>query len=272
MYIITTGLNPHDDYICHYGRKGMKWGEHIYSRDDIKRLKKFMRTDTAKEYASKYKTWEKEHYSKLGYKRGIFSNKLEKGSELSRYTSVKNEKPSKRMYAAINKSHDDKQYIDMAKSGNLGSKSKEQYKVVYTAESKLRVAKGRKVANDLIKKYGDKDLKEMWQMYKDLDVHNKSGYIFDVADEDYGKLSKTSSKEDIKNAEDMFYFKREVGIKVNELLYKNEDVKLYIDEKYRKKGYDAIEDAEDQMYGTSHPLIVYDPDKKLKKKSTRRIQ
>ena len=55
MYIITTGLSPHDDYICHYGRKGMKWGEHIYSRDDIKRLKKFMNSKEAKDYAKRYK-------------------------------------------------------------------------------------------------------------------------------------------------------------------------------------------------------------------------
>lgn len=26
MFITTSGLNPHDSYICHYGVKGMKWG------------------------------------------------------------------------------------------------------------------------------------------------------------------------------------------------------------------------------------------------------
>ena len=26
MFITTNGLNPHDNYICHYGVKGMKWG------------------------------------------------------------------------------------------------------------------------------------------------------------------------------------------------------------------------------------------------------
>ena len=30
MYIITSGLNPNEDCIQHYGRKGMRWGEHIY--------------------------------------------------------------------------------------------------------------------------------------------------------------------------------------------------------------------------------------------------
>ena len=26
MYILTSGLNPSEDYIQHYGVKGMKWG------------------------------------------------------------------------------------------------------------------------------------------------------------------------------------------------------------------------------------------------------
>ena len=34
MYIMTSGMNPHDDYICHYGVKGMRWGIHRYRNDD----------------------------------------------------------------------------------------------------------------------------------------------------------------------------------------------------------------------------------------------
>jgi uncharacterized Fe-S cluster-containing radical SAM superfamily protein len=30
MYIITSGLNPNEDHICHYGVKGMRWGEHLF--------------------------------------------------------------------------------------------------------------------------------------------------------------------------------------------------------------------------------------------------
>lgn len=272
MYIVTTGLNPHDDYICHYGRKGMKWGEHIYSRDDIKRLKKFMNSKEAKDYAKRYKKWEKEEYSKLGYKQGLLYNTVKKGSEISRYTSAKNEKLKRRTYASMNKSDDDTNYEDMAKRGVLGSKSKTQYKDVYSAERKLTVAKGKNVANSIINKYGDKDLKEMWSMYKSLNVHDKAGYIFDVADEEYGRLHKNSSKQDIASADEMFKFKKEVATKLNKLLYQDENVKNYVDKKYKSLGFDAIEDAEDQMHGIDHPMIIYDPEKKLKKKSTRRIQ
>ena len=40
MYIITSGMNPHDDYICHYGHKGMRWGEHIFGIRHINKLRK----------------------------------------------------------------------------------------------------------------------------------------------------------------------------------------------------------------------------------------
>ena len=263
MYIITTGLSPYDDYICHYGRKGMKWGEHIYSRDDIKRLKKFMRTDTAKAYRDNFRDWEKEEYSKLGYKKGLLYNTVKKGSEISRYTSAKNEQVKGRTYTSMNNSHDDKHYESLAKVGGLGSESKTQYKDVYSAEKKLRVAKGKRVLNSIVKKYGDKDLKEMYKMYKDLNVHDKAGYVYDMS---------SGTGKEAEYGKSMVDFKTEFGSKVHNLLYKNEDVKSYVDKKYKRLGYDAIEDAEDQLYGISHPMIIYDPEKKLKKKSTRRIQ
>ena len=86
---------------------------------------------------------------------------MKKGSEISRYTSAKNEKLKGRTYASMNKSDDDTNYEDMAKRGVLGSKSKTQYKDVYSAERKLTVVKGKRVANSIINKYGDKDLKEI---------------------------------------------------------------------------------------------------------------
>lgn len=30
MYIITSGMNPNEEHICHYGVKGMRWGEHLF--------------------------------------------------------------------------------------------------------------------------------------------------------------------------------------------------------------------------------------------------
>lgn len=36
MYIITSGLNPNEDHIQHYGRKGMRWGEHIFGMKELR--------------------------------------------------------------------------------------------------------------------------------------------------------------------------------------------------------------------------------------------
>ena len=34
MYIITSGMNPNEDHIKHYGVLGMRWGEHRYRDKD----------------------------------------------------------------------------------------------------------------------------------------------------------------------------------------------------------------------------------------------
>lgn len=40
MYIITSGMNPHEDYIQHYGVKGMRWGQHLFGIRHINKLRK----------------------------------------------------------------------------------------------------------------------------------------------------------------------------------------------------------------------------------------
>lgn len=52
MYIITSGLNPNEDHIEHYGVLGMKWGVHRYRNADgsftEKGKKKFEKAQTSK--------------------------------------------------------------------------------------------------------------------------------------------------------------------------------------------------------------------------------
>ena len=35
MYIVTSGMNPNEDHIQHYGVLGMKWGVHRYRNPDV---------------------------------------------------------------------------------------------------------------------------------------------------------------------------------------------------------------------------------------------
>ena len=267
MYIITTGLSPHDDYICHYGRKGMKWGEHIYSRDDIKRLKKFMRRKDIVEAGKQYKRHRKEEYAKLGYKEGVFSNSLKKGSELSRVTGSENENKFGRMYSVINNSKDSGTYKTMASEASRYY-SRPMYVDEYTVNTKLRIAKGKSVANTIIKKYGDKNLKEMWDMYNDLNYRDKTVHLYDMV---HGKI-KNASQNDIDQANEALGMIQELArVKMHDLLYSDLAVRKTVDSKYRNLGYNAIVDIEDEISGIDFPLIVYDPEKKLKKKSSKQI-
>lgn len=270
-YIIT--IDDDSSYLMHYGRKGMKWGERIYSRDDIKRLNKFMKTKHAKEYQRNYRKWDKEKWKEQGYTQGLFNNRIAKGSKLSRYTSDDEKKLSKRSYMSIYETPDDDDYKDMALRNVLGSSKNRVYKDIYTNENSIKVAKAQRIANDLIKKYGDKELKERWKMYKKLNVHDKAGYIYDYADEDYGKVASKglATKQQIKDAEAMYDFKRQMGHDFNNMLYKSGNARDYIDKKYGKN-YKVIEDAEDWVYGVSHPVIAYDGSKYLKRKSHRKLR
>lgn len=270
-YFIT--VDETDSYLMHYGRKGMKWGEHVYSREDIRNLKKFMRTKHANEYKRNFNKWDRQRFAEVGYRQGLFNNYITKGSKLSRYTSDDEKKLRQRAYMSIKKSPDDEEYRDMALRNVLGSSKNRVYNDTYTNDKTIRVAKAKRVANDLIKKYGDKELKERWKMYKDLNVHEKSGYIYDYADETYGKVAKTGklSRDTIKNAEAMYDFKRQMGHDFNDMLYKNGNARDYIDKKYGKK-YKVIEDAEDWVYGVSHPVIAYNGSDYLKRKNHRKIR
>ena len=52
---------------------------------------------------------------------------------------------------------------------------------------------------------------------------------------------------------------------INDNLYKNTHVNNDVVNYYKKKGYDAIVDAEDWSGGADYPLIVFDSEKNLKR-------
>lgn len=257
----------------HYGREGMKWGQHIYTRNDIKRLKKFISSKQAKQDAKEYKNYEKNEYKQLGYKQGLLKNKVLKGSELGRYTGDIEKKLSKRSYLSFNKSHDDMEYKNMAMGNNLSNKGKNLYKDIYSAKRNLKVAKANRIANDVVKRYGDEQTKDLWKLYKKMGLHDKAGYIYNMADEDYGKYASKgkATKEQIKDAEALFDLKQQFGTNLNKMLYKDSEAKNYIDKKYSKR-YDMVEDAEDWSFGLSHPVIAYNGNDYLERKKRTKIR
>lgn len=257
----------------HYGREGMKWGQHIYTRNDIKRLKKFINSKQAKQDSKAYIKFENNKFKELGYKQGLLNNKVIKGSELGRYTGSIEKKLSNRSYLSFNNSHDDRQYNYMAKDNQLGNKGKSLYKDIYSAKRNLKVAKANKIANDIVKRYGDKQTKDLWKLYKKMGLHDKAKYLYDMADEEYGIYASKgkATKEQIRDADALFDLKQQLGTNINKMLYKDSEAKNYIDNKYSKR-YDMVEDAEDWSLGLSHPVIAYNGNDYLERKKRTKIR
>lgn len=255
----------------HYGREGMKWGQHIYTRNDIKRLKKFISSKKAKQDAKDYRNYEKNEYKQLGYKQGLLKNKVVKGSELGRYTGDIEKKLSKRSYLSFNNSRDDMDYRIMAMDHRLGNKGPNLYHDVYSAKRNLKVAKAKRITNDIVKRYGDEQTKNLWKLYKKMDLHNKAGHIFDMADKENGYYvtKGKATKQQMKDADALFDLKQELGRNLNKMLYKDSEARNYIDNKYSKR-YDMIEDAEDWTFGLSHPVIAYNGNDYLERKDRKK--
>lgn len=273
MYIITSGLNSLEDHICHYGRKGMKWGEHIFTGDDIKKLKQFVNRKESKETSKALRAGLDHQFRDQGMYDNGKNLIIKKGSKLGRYSSEKNETPRDSKYMFINDTPDDWKYENYAKQGMLGSKKKTQYKLSYEATKDLKVAKGKQIIDDVIKKYGDKDLKELYAVYNDLNMHENSEYVLAVnkkipAVHTMGKIG----SDEYSSANQIGLLQQEIQGKIDSILY--HDMKVYdkVVDEYRKKGYDAIVDAEDQLIGLHAPLIVIDPDEKLVSAGKKKIQ
>lgn len=71
MRIFDRRLNMNNTYLCHYGRKGMKWGQHIFGQDDLK-----SRYEKARSKLNKTK------YAYSGVKGFVYKNRLKKAQSL----------------------------------------------------------------------------------------------------------------------------------------------------------------------------------------------
>lgn len=160
----------------------------------------------------------------------------------------------------------------MAIGHNLSNKGSNLYKDIYSAKRNLKVAKAKRVAGDVIKRYGDEQTKDLWKLYKKMGIHDKAGHIYDMADEEYGAYASKgkATKQQIRDAEALFDLKQQLGTNLNKMLYKDSEARNYIDNKYSKR-YDMIEDAEDWSFGISHPVIAYNGSDYLERKDRKKF-
>lgn len=160
----------------------------------------------------------------------------------------------------------------MAKYNQLGNRGKNLYKDVYSAKRDLKVAKANRVANDVIKRYGDKQTKDLWKLYKKMGLSDKGKYLYDMGNTKYGKYASNGAPvQQMKDAYSLYDLRQELARNMNGMMYKDSAAKNYIDKKYSKR-YDMIEDAEDWTMGLSHPVIAYNGNDYLERKKRTKIR
>lgn len=137
MYIVTSGLNPSEDYIQHYGVKGMKWGvrkdrksanastlaNNIYHRAKVKEpvitkdLKNALRKTSAKFYGFEHRLKTKESIERKintdSKEKNISIKEASRIKDAVRYTALSKDSDFVKNYNTIKTSLQDKGYTEV---------------------------------------------------------------------------------------------------------------------------------------------------------------
>ena len=258
-------------YLSHHGILGQKWGITLgppypltgsAKKEAIKRKtkyeKRYMNSDGTLNEEGIHRLKDTTTYvdythlesrkkakDRAGIKEGKKYDVLPKGTKVGRIANSGEPIDSKRKYVYV--TDDDKMFrygTDWEMLPLDFSKPISEYE--YTTKKDLRVKHGDEIVKDIVNKYGDASIKQLY----DNDLLNK-GLVFNNLE----KLNK-KEKEFIKGQ----------GIKSNNFVknvMKNHMNDLLSD--YKKQGYDAIVDPEDYTWA-DYPVILIDPKSSIKLK------
>lgn len=260
----------YSDELYHHGVLGMKWGVRRYRNADGSLTEAGKRRAIRKEFSKKNRIVsdkidarnEQKELRNAGIKRGLLNDHIKKGATINRYSDKENEQyGDKRIYGSLT-NIDRVMYGKSAAHNALSATGESIYLHELTSSKKLKVAKGEKVIKDLVKTYGDKEVKDAYLLSKQVNLRKN-----------YYKLNRKIA--DPENANHWMYDhvmnnQRKLSSFLHNTLYDSSKSKEFYS-KYSKKKYDAVVDPEDYSDGFIYPVIALNPGKSVKKKRTLKL-
>lgn len=226
--------NVMEDYICHSGRKGMKWYQHIFTKD---------------------KNENKKSNNSSENKDG--DRIIEKGKNFGRFSDNKGIRGGTYVFSN-DTGYDRDDYKDAFDKGGLGAdpyKGK-AYEIKLKNIEPVRMRAAQKIAQDLINEYGEKfEKKRLNKLHKELsdlgyydeDIHSYYQAKDKYVERHAGEKKKKKAETELENYEDRLF---ELS---NKNLFKNGESMI---KKYRDMGYDMIPDIEDYNMARSASIII----------------
>lgn len=256
----------YSEELYHFGVKGMRWGVRRFQNKDGS-LTDAGRKRITKIY-EKNKRWLYTDYGPNQQRvrdagvvdKGTYSV-IKKGQIVGRMSSNEKETLEGRKYIYVTE-NDKKSYAAYAKHGMLALQSNNWFEYELTAKKDLKVAKGKEVLDYIMEQYGNNKISTDYRTFAETKAL--------APGLDARRLMASGSK-DRKFVEYVTSGRIAANKLMEDTLMKNVTRRDKVFEHFKKAGYDAIEDIEDNgqtgLYGMDFPVIVFDSKTALKRKS-----
>lgn len=183
---------------------------------------------------------------------------LKAGSVVGRYSSRSDEGNDRRKYVFVT-FVDMNAYKQAATNSGLGF-SNDKYTNVYRYELKatkdLKIAKAADVQKYVFDMYRDAGARKMYDFLQEIDHNNAWKTTSNL-------MYKSNTIRDWKIGDYVHRGEQKVAAFFNKNLYDDPVSFSRISDHFKKEGYDAIIDPEDEVLNYSYPLIVLEPQKSL---------